>query len=89
MTLALAFDVDALHRNGGLIPGELAEPSAPQQRAVHFDHRPFEILYNEYDQVGAFATASLLALLALVTLAIRTLIERHDPDTRALRRGTA
>ena len=49
----------------------------------------FEILYNEYDQLGAFATASLLALLALVTLAIRTLIERHDPDTHALRRGTA
>ena len=46
----------------------------------------FEILYNEYDQLGAFATASLLAL---VTLAIKTLIERHDPDTRALRRGAA
>jgi sulfate transport system permease protein len=28
-----------------------------------------EILYNEYDYVGAFAVASLLAMLALVTLA--------------------
>ena len=48
-----------------------------------------EILYNEYDQVGAFATASLLALLALVTLAIKTLLERRDPAARAARRGVA
>jgi len=48
-----------------------------------------EILYNEYDQVGAFATASLLALLALVTLTIKTLIERRDPAARAARRGVA
>ena len=34
-----------------------------------------EILYNEYNFVGAFAVASLLALLALVTLAAKTLIE--------------
>ncbi|SDL94038.1 sulfate transport system permease protein [Oryzisolibacter propanilivorax] len=31
-----------------------------------------EILYNEYQSVAAFASASLLALLALVTLAIKT-----------------
>ncbi len=31
-----------------------------------------EILYNEYQSVAAFAAASLLALLALVTLAIKT-----------------
>ncbi len=31
-----------------------------------------EILYNEYDFVAAFAVASLLALLALVTLAAKT-----------------
>jgi sulfate transport system permease protein len=31
-----------------------------------------EILYNEYDFVGAFAVASLLALLALVTLVAKT-----------------
>jgi len=34
-----------------------------------------EILYNEYNFVGAFAVASLLTLLALVTLAVKTLIE--------------
>jgi sulfate transport system permease protein len=34
-----------------------------------------EILYNEYNFAGAFAVASLLALLALVTLAIKTLLE--------------
>jgi sulfate transport system permease protein len=34
-----------------------------------------EILYNEYDYVGAFAVASLLALLALVTLAVKTFLE--------------
>lgn len=34
-----------------------------------------EILYNEYDFVGAFAVASLLALLALVTLAAKTALE--------------
>lgn len=34
-----------------------------------------EILYNEYDFVGAFAVASLLALLALVTLVVKTVLE--------------
>jgi len=34
-----------------------------------------EILYNEYNFSGAFAVASLLALLALVTLAVKRLIE--------------
>ncbi|MBC7882454.1 MAG: sulfate ABC transporter permease subunit CysW [Anaerolineae bacterium] len=34
-----------------------------------------EILYNEYNYVGAFAVASLLAMLALVTLAVKSLIE--------------
>ncbi len=34
-----------------------------------------EILYNEYNAVGAFASASVLALLALVTLAAKTLVE--------------
>jgi sulfate transport system permease protein len=36
-----------------------------------------EILYNEYNSVAAFACASLLALLALVTLLIKTVIERR------------
>ncbi|MBN9527043.1 MAG: sulfate ABC transporter permease subunit CysW [Alphaproteobacteria bacterium] len=34
-----------------------------------------EILYNEYNFVAAFAVASLLTLLALVTLGLKTLIE--------------
>ena len=34
-----------------------------------------EILYNEYNFAAAFAVASLLALLALVTLGLKTLIE--------------
>ena len=34
-----------------------------------------EILYNEYQFAAAFAVASLLALLALVTLAVKTYIE--------------
>lgn len=42
-----------------------------------------EILYNEYNFAAAFAVASLLALLALVTLALKTVIEwrvRHETD---------
>lgn len=34
-----------------------------------------EILYNDYNVVGAFAVASLLALLALLTLVLRTILE--------------
>ncbi|WON74873.1 sulfate ABC transporter permease subunit CysW [Nitrosospira sp. Is2] len=39
-----------------------------------------EILYNEYNFAAAFAVASLLALLALVTLALKSLVEskKHD-----------
>jgi len=41
-----------------------------------------EILYNEYNFVAAFAVASLLALLAIVTLVIKTLVEwRADRRT--------
>ena len=36
-----------------------------------------EILYNEYQFVAAFAIASLLAMLALITLIAKTLLERH------------
>jgi sulfate/thiosulfate transport system permease protein len=35
-----------------------------------------EILYNEYNFVGAFAVASLLTLLAALTLVVKTLVER-------------
>jgi sulfate transport system permease protein len=36
-----------------------------------------EILYNEYNFSAAFAVASVLALLALVTLGLKLLAERH------------
>ncbi|WP_312416633.1 sulfate ABC transporter permease subunit CysW [Shinella sp.] len=36
-----------------------------------------EILYNEYNFVAAFAVASLLAALALVTLVVKTALELH------------
>jgi sulfate transport system permease protein len=41
-----------------------------------------EILYNEYNFTAAFAVASLLALLALVTLAAKTFIEWRSPELR-------
>ncbi|MCC6490467.1 MAG: sulfate ABC transporter permease subunit CysW [Candidatus Hydrogenedentes bacterium] len=44
-----------------------------------------EVLYNEYNFVAAFAVASLLAMLALVTLALKSAVEwrmnRTDVDT--------
>jgi sulfate/thiosulfate transport system permease protein len=36
-----------------------------------------EILYNEYQFVASFAIASLLAMLALITLVLKTVLERH------------
>ncbi|NVO04715.1 MAG: sulfate ABC transporter permease subunit CysW [Rhodoferax sp.] len=43
-----------------------------------------EILYNEYQSVAAFAVASLLALLALVTLVIKQIVEwRFERDQKA------
>jgi sulfate transport system permease protein len=42
-----------------------------------------EILYNEYNYVGAFAVAALLCLLALVTLVLKTLLEMLQPDLHA------
>jgi sulfate transport system permease protein len=36
-----------------------------------------EILYNEYQFMAAFAVASLLALLALVTLAAKVVLEKR------------
>ena len=41
-----------------------------------------EILYNEYSIAAAFSLASLLALLALVTLGLKSLLERLDVDGR-------
>jgi sulfate transport system permease protein len=42
-----------------------------------------EILYNEYNFAGAFATASVLAMLALVTLGLKALLEQRHPELRA------
>jgi len=44
-----------------------------------------EILYNEYSYAAAFAVASLLALLALLTLAGKSFVEWREPE---LRHGT-
>ena len=46
-----------------------------------------EILYNQYNFAGAFAMASLLALLALLTLVFKTILEfRYGADLAATRR---
>jgi len=42
-----------------------------------------ELLYNNYDYVGAFSVAALLALLALVTLALKSFLEWHYADELA------
>lgn len=43
-----------------------------------------EVLYNEYNFVAAFAVASILAGLALVTLVLKSLLEwRHGDDLKA------
>ena len=44
-----------------------------------------EILYNEYNAIGAFAAASVLALLAMVTLVAKTVVEwRMKKETEML-----
>lgn len=45
-----------------------------------------EILYNEYSFVAAFAVASLLALFALVTLAVKSFLEAQFADELAAQR---
>jgi sulfate transport system permease protein len=46
-----------------------------------------EVLYNDYDFVGAFAAASLLASLGLVTLVLKTALEwRHAGELSANRK---
>ncbi len=42
-----------------------------------------EILHSEYNFVGAFAAASILALLALVTLTAKALLDMRHPELRA------
>jgi ABC-type sulfate transport system permease subunit len=41
-----------------------------------------EILYNEYQFSAAFAVASLLTLLALVTLVLKAIVERRGGEAR-------
>jgi sulfate transport system permease protein len=46
-----------------------------------------EVLYNDYQYVGAFAVASLLALLAVVTLVLKSLLEwRYAGEIAAVHR---
>jgi sulfate transport system permease protein len=46
-----------------------------------------EVLYNDYQYVGAFAIASLLALLALVTLVVKSFLEwRYADEIAAVHR---
>jgi sulfate/thiosulfate transport system permease protein len=42
-----------------------------------------ELLYNNYDYVGAFSVAALLALLALLTLTLKSFLEWHYADELA------
>lgn len=42
-----------------------------------------ELLYNDYNATGAFAAATVLAGLALVTLALRGVLDRFGPKRRA------
>jgi sulfate transport system permease protein len=44
-----------------------------------------EILYNEYQFASSFAIASLLAMLALVTLVVKTVLERRLDERQLLR----
>ncbi|MNC93934.1 Sulfate transport system permease protein CysW [compost metagenome] len=44
-----------------------------------------EILYNEYNFAAAFAVASILTVLALVTLVLKTVIEMRFSGPKSLR----
>jgi sulfate transport system permease protein len=47
-----------------------------------------EVLYNEYQSVAAFSVASLLALLALATLIIKSVVQwRHERELKAAADG--
>lgn len=41
-----------------------------------------ELLYNDYNAVGAFAAATILAMLSLVTLAVKAIVERRAAAAR-------
>jgi sulfate/thiosulfate transport system permease protein len=65
-------DVD--HCVGRWAEASAAYPGIDGDVVGHTLH--IEILYNEYNFVGAFAVASLLTLLAVLTLSVKTLVER-------------
>jgi sulfate transport system permease protein len=46
-----------------------------------------EILYNEYSYAAAFAVATILVMLALLTLALKLWLESRHADALARRRG--
>jgi sulfate transport system permease protein len=54
-----------------VVSGHISGPGGTNTIPLHV-----EILYNEYNFAGAFAVASLLTFLALVTLALKTWAER-------------
>ncbi len=45
-----------------------------------------ELLYNDYNSAGAFAAATVLTGLALVTILVKVVIERFDEGGRAARK---
>ncbi|MFX5957060.1 sulfate/thiosulfate ABC transporter permease CysW, partial [Acinetobacter baumannii] len=45
-----------------------------------------EVLYNDYNIPAAFTVAALLALLALVTLGVKSILEWHLADELAATR---
>ncbi len=45
-----------------------------------------ELLYNDYNAVGAFAASTVLASLAVVTILIRALVERFDEGRQEVKR---
>jgi sulfate/thiosulfate transport system permease protein len=48
-----------------------------------------EILYNEYDQVGAFSVASLLSVISLIALVVKKWVERYTAEARDTAEGNA
>jgi sulfate transport system permease protein len=60
----------AMGEFGAVSGRERPHPRPDEHAAAHV-----EILYNEYDFVGAFAVASLLTLLALATLVAKSIVE--------------
>jgi len=56
--------------NYGIFIGSVMQNGRTNTLPLHI-----EILYNEYNFAAAFAAASLLAMLALVTLVLKTFVE--------------